>query len=119
MGFHICDYCKPGDSNRYSNLSSGDVTLRFDSGNTWEMPDMILHYIADHGFRPPLEFIEDVMNGTVIGSERAQTKGLPRKVGYLSGDYVEGDIPAGFVEKLEALMVVAEKSGNRIQYRGK
>jgi hypothetical protein len=119
MGFHQCEYCRSESKRRYRNTSSGDVIMRFSSGNTWEMPDMILHYIADHGFKPPIEFIEDVMSGTVIGSERLQTKGLPRKVGYLSGEYIEGEVPAGFVEKLEALMIVAEKSGNRIQYRGK
>ena len=119
MGFHMCGYCCPSASRRFSNLSSGDVTLRFASGNIWEMPDLILHYIADHGFKRPIEFIEDVMNGTAIYSERVQTKILPRKIGYLSGEYVEGEVPAGFVVKLEVLMLAADKSGDRIQYRGK
>lgn len=118
MGFHICEYCRPGSKGRYHNTSSGDVILKFDSGNIWEMPDMILHYIADHEFKPPVEFIEDVMNGRVTGSKRLQTKGLPRRVGYLSGNYAEGEVPAGFLEKLESLMIAAEHSGNRIQYRG-
>jgi len=44
MGFYMCAYCIPGAETRFHNVSSGDVTLVFDSGRSWEMPDMILHY---------------------------------------------------------------------------
>lgn len=54
MGFHVCEYCgtNPQPKPRFSFLSSGDVTLVFGNGHMWEMPDMILHYVADHGWLP-------------------------------------------------------------------
>lgn len=80
MGFHVCEYCK-------SDTSSGDVTIRMKSGKIWQVPDMILHYVADHNYRPPHEFVNDILDSEVVGGERIQTKGLeePVKIGYLSG----------------------------------
>jgi len=53
MGFHPCRWCEDREDadslNKYSRYSSGDVTLIFPNGDAWEMPDMILHYVADHG----------------------------------------------------------------------
>lgn len=120
MGFHACEYCPTGGQGRYNHLSSGDVTLIFDSGCVWEMPDMILHYIADHGWQPPAEFVDDVMNCKLIGGERLQTKSpvTPTKIAYLNGPFTQGPVPNGFVEKLESLMHQAAREGNRVQYRG-
>lgn len=116
MGFHVCEYCREKRVGLFVNIS-GDVYLAFESGRIWQMPDMILHYVADHKFKPPVEFIEDVMNGVVLTSKRLQTRGLAKKVGYLSGDFDQGEVPNRFVEKLLLLMVAAEKSGNRIWHR--
>ena len=117
MGFHICEYgCRP-EERVYSNISSGDVILVFASGNAWTMPDMILHYIADHQWRPSAEFINDVMNGKLVCSTRAQTKSITRDIGYLSGPFETGPVPEGFVEKLEKMMIGAEVNGNPVRYR--
>lgn len=123
MGFHICQWC--GDlntdrSNRFSHLSSGDVTLYFRSGNKWQMPDMILHYVADHGWVPPLEFIDDVMNSEYAGGERIQYRSMtfPVRIGYLTEDFVPGEVPEGFVEKLLYLMSSAANDGHRLQTKG-
>lgn len=120
MGFHVCDYCAHGAQNRFSNMSSGDVTLIFDSGRAWQMPDMILHYVADHEWQSPTEFVDDVMNHRLTGGERLQTKGFvqPTRIAYLTGPYTKGPVPNGFVEKLQALVDQAARSGNRVQYRG-
>lgn len=117
VGFHICEYCKTTEKSRYPITSSGDVTLVFDSGRAWQMPDMILHYVADHNWLPPAELIEDVMKKKMIDGERLQTKGIPTNVGYLSGPFETGRVPKYFVEKLESLMHQAERQGNRIQFR--
>lgn len=123
MGFHVCEYCgfdpKPGS--QFSHFSSGDVTMFFDSGGVWEMPDMIKHYVADHGWDPPVAFIDDVMNHNLVEGRRAQTKSpasLPRKIAYLSGDFERGPVPEGFIERLVALMEQADQMGQRVQYRG-
>lgn len=113
MGFHVCEYCRQA-------TSSGDVTMSFSTGRTWVMPDMILHYVRDHGYLPPAEFIEDVMWSDYTGGDRAQTRGAsaPQMVGYLSGEYESGAVPEGFVEELGALMQRASTEGNRSQTRG-
>lgn len=122
MGFHVCEYCgwTPKSKPRFSHLSSGDVTLVFDNGGSWQMPDMILHYIADHDWQPPADFISDVTNQNLVAGGRAQTKSVDRpiSIAYLSGPYQKGVVPQGFVERLESLMREAASQGDRIQYRG-
>jgi hypothetical protein len=130
MGFHICKYCVdvPNAPSRFSNISSGDVTLLFENGNQWTMPDMILHYITDHGYKPPQCFIVDVLTQALAGSGRVQMRGMTSArvievrsaldVGYLDGPYDEGDVPAGFIEKLETLMKQAGYRDGRMATLG-
>lgn len=121
MGFHLCEYCEwsKRNSKKFPITSSGDVTMVFDSGHTWTMPDMILHYVADHQWLPPALFIADVMNGKLVAGERLQTKGDPihhESIGYLSGAFETGEVPVGFIEKLEALMKQSDEMGQREGY---
>jgi hypothetical protein len=89
------------------------------------MPDMILHYVADHVWQPPMEFIHDVMASELAWGERDQTKGVilgtiykGTRVGYLEGEIKQGPVPDGFVERLEELMTSAAAAGRRVQTRG-
>lgn len=133
MGFHTCEYCvDKGIEPRFGHLSSGDVNLTFTNGDRWVMPDMILHYVADHNWPPPQKFIEDVMTGELAQCDRQQTRGMTLtaifenrnkiyeavKVGYLSGSLTTGPVPEGFVEKLEELMKKAGAMGLRAQTKG-
>ncbi len=106
MGSHVCKYCNPSDSkaNRYPMTSSEDVTLMFSTGRSWQMPDTILHYVVDHGWQPPADFIDDVMSRQLLGGHRVQTRTLLIKIGYLSGEFTQGPVPSGFVKKLESLL---------------
>lgn len=117
MGFHVCQFCRGNKESKYSITSSGDVFLSFNSGRSYIMPDMILHYIYDHGWVPPQEFIDDIMHGEIAETGRRQTRETtgPIPVGYLKGSFKQGNVPAGFVEKLEILMVAASQSGDRFQ----
>lgn len=118
MGFHLCPFCPPKGIGKYSNSSSGDVTLVFVSGRGYMLPDMILHYINDHGFYPSPHFIMDVMSETLISAERWQTKGIVEHVGYLENEnYPKREVPAGFVEKLEQLMLSAVPEYDRERYK--
>jgi hypothetical protein len=112
-GLHFCEYCmeEPVADPRFDITSSGDVTMEFSSGRIWVMPDMILHYVEDHKFLPEQEFVDDVMNGQLTGGERLQTKAAPRPIGYLEGPFPTGNVPEGFIERLEELMQLAEKLG--------
>jgi hypothetical protein len=91
---------------QFSPLSSADVTLRFSSGRSWQFPHTgLLHYVTQHGYKPPDEFIDDVMNSEVVGGGVLQTKSLPTRVGYLNHpDLPQGEVPTGFIEKLSALI---------------
>ena len=111
MGFHMCEYCN-------GETSSGDVHLTFGSGKTYIMPDMIVHYIERHGYQPPQEFIRDVMGGQLLSGERWQTRAIPERVGYLSGEYPRGDVPHLFVYVLAGMMAIAAKQGRRQQTKG-
>lgn len=140
MGFHVCEYCKTSGTsgrglrgreapqaysqNKFSNASSGDVTLTFDSGQAYQMPDMILHYVADHNWRPPEGFILDVMERQLVVFDREQTRGdleiSPQRIGYLTGGALVrslGQVPVGFVDKLMGLMRQAGEQGDREQTR--
>jgi hypothetical protein len=123
MGFHVCEYCLPPTR---PATSSGDVTLCFmvdGKEHKWIMPDMIIHYVRDHGYLPDAEFIEDAMHGHSCQGTRRQTRGmttmsLVRTVGYLSGDYPQGEVLDGFVEKLQRLMEQAGYTEERVQKGG-
>jgi hypothetical protein len=120
VGFHICEYCgslSGREGNRFSHLSSGDTVLAFDSGRTWRVPDMILHYVADHMWLPPQDFVDDVMNSELVEKKFGQER-MSISVGYLQGPFEEGVVPTGFVERLQRLMKKAADQGNRMQFRG-
>ncbi|MBN8737930.1 MAG: hypothetical protein J0H86_00300 [Xanthomonadaceae bacterium] len=54
-----CTLCSPGDRSSFdSELLIPRVKL---PGNFFGSPSMIDHFIVDHGYRPPDEFIESVM----------------------------------------------------------
>jgi hypothetical protein len=123
MGFHLCSACKDKDRNklRYPNTSSGDVNLSFTNGRRYVMPDMILHYVADHGWQPPAAFVEDVMTGEIEAHRRMQTRGVAHvfenatRIGYLEGEIVADSIPDGFIDRLDQLMKDADARGARAQ----
>ena len=121
MGSHWCELCD-GSYNNSGNLfpktSSGDVNLTFENGHKWVMPDMILHYVADHKWQPPQEFVEDVMNGELLRCDRTQTRDMGFEVGYLSGEIIPGVVPEKFIENLESLMEIAAGFGMRAQTKG-
>lgn len=126
MGFHICEWCQNNNELNRSHIfqptSSQDVTLYFESGRVWEFPHPgLLHYVTSHEYRPPDEFIMDVMTSKVVGHQLVQTKGLGHvaKVGYLEYPNINiGWVPPGFVERLSALIRKADWTGNVQTTRG-
>ncbi|MFA5366352.1 MAG: hypothetical protein WC333_00315 [Dehalococcoidia bacterium] len=66
-GFHSCDFCdvttyKENDStfiirDRHGN---GEYIFQHD-GKTYAAPEMIIHYIETHNYKPPQEFIDAVV----------------------------------------------------------
>lgn len=60
MGVHMCEYCKQ-DSKSISN-GNGEIWVVKD-GKLYIAPYLIIHYIKDHNYKPPEEFIDAVLNG--------------------------------------------------------
>jgi hypothetical protein len=55
-GWHNCPFCG-------NHKSSTQFQIRLKGGKTfYDAPEMIIHYIIDHEYLPPQEFIDAVMN---------------------------------------------------------
>lgn len=135
MGFHTCEFCFPAhgsparhrpanlNDHRYSYMSSGDVTLRFHNGHVYRMPDMILHYVVDHRWCPNARFVNDVMSTPFVSGGRVQTRSAdsPENIGYLKPgdlDGSQGEVPRGFVDRLEGYMRQSGLEGGWQQTKG-
>jgi hypothetical protein len=82
-GFHVCELCEPksaeqwykeGES-RYGNQAHwcgiGDGEIRIvGKAAVYAAPTLIYHYVVDHQYRPPDEFIDAVLSGPQPGTER-------------------------------------------------
>lgn len=55
-GWHDCPFCNDAKSSSQYQLRIGKSLVVYDA------PQMILHYIAEHNYLPPQEFIDAVMN---------------------------------------------------------
>lgn len=90
MGCHYCEYCKDKreNTNKFSNESSVEFFLPFSSGRIYQVPGMILHYIADHEYQPPDEFISDVMCGKIM-SLKSYFKKFPQPLSEKSDEEEE------------------------------
>lgn len=69
-GYHPCELCKSPDYPVHIKRVEGKIPLgateiRVVSSNgiVYASPNLILHYISEHKYLPPSEFIEAVMNG--------------------------------------------------------
>jgi len=78
-GFHVCELCSISESNWYENksrygkdhywLSIGDGEIRTIGDSViYAAPTLIYHYVVDHRYMPPNEFIKSVLSGPVPGS---------------------------------------------------
>ncbi|ACY99129.1 hypothetical protein [Thermomonospora curvata] len=54
LGWHDCEFCD-GEEGFEGN---GEYHYYFQDGSTYSAPMMILHYVEEHGYRPPEDFLE-------------------------------------------------------------
>jgi hypothetical protein len=78
-GWHRCSFCS-GDGEPEvapttvirdgESLAVGDAEIRVVAKDgTWLIaPTLVLHYVTEHAYRPPLEFIEAVASGRFVGT---------------------------------------------------
>lgn len=61
LGLHECTLCPPGDHERGIQPEAGVNNLIVPGDNTtFVFPELIIHYIRDHGYAPPAEFCDAV-----------------------------------------------------------
>lgn len=73
LGFHKCPFCgvwgvvaHHGQEAR--KLGSAEIRVVGRNNIIYAAPDLIYHYVADHHYRPPDEFIQAVLEGPLPGS---------------------------------------------------
>lgn len=118
MGIHVCSFCQKAGSfgktreMEFEPFGTGDAAIRFASGRVWLFPEMLPHYVAEHRFQPPAEFVDDVMHSEVRGGGFDQGSQVSlREVGYLTGpDFPRGEVPDGFANRLFTLIEQARQT---------
>ncbi|GAA3061618.1 hypothetical protein [Actinokineospora globicatena] len=68
-GMHGCPFCPAHDHVRvpfaespkdFCLLGSAEIQVEGD-GTTYAAPNLVAHYVADHGYQPPAEFVAAVL----------------------------------------------------------
>ena len=85
-GFHQCEFCKVsvdewmkpryGDKAHWLSLGDGEIRV-IGKSVIYAAPTLIYHYVVEHRYKPPEEFIQAVLTGPDPGSEQ-HTKLLKR-----------------------------------------
>lgn len=66
-GVHFCDFCPTFQDARMNVrfrdvfIGSGEIHVRGREGRVYVAPALVVHYVADHGYRPPPEFVDAVL----------------------------------------------------------
>lgn len=73
-GLHRCAFCAspPNTFVRHGTkllLGSGEIRVFSSTGDVFAAPNLIYHYILEHHYRPPLEFLRAVEDGPRPGSD--------------------------------------------------
>jgi len=76
LGYHRCSLCRDakvsGALIRYKGeelkLGSADIRVVGKDGTVYAAPNMIFHYVVDHLYQPPDEFIQAVLQGPLPDS---------------------------------------------------
>ncbi len=89
-GFHNCDFCKkpakgvPIVAFQGEKREVGYYEIRVwgKDGTIYAAPSLLLHYILEHGYQPPQEFINAVMDSVDAFSDEYYQKVLEYSNGY-------------------------------------
>jgi len=121
MALYICPKClwKEKD-HKYPRAMAGVITLRFKNGHVWTFPRLILHYIHDHNWLPPKDFVDDVMHGELLlYSSTDLTIGVSREIGFFcEDDLVIGELSDQFINRLKLLIDEEDQSSEVLRYYG-
>lgn len=86
MGVHRCEFCPPSKDRRFTG-GSRNVWIPAESV-VYVAPELVLHYIEAHAYRPPDEFITAVLDCPQQGSAayRQRMRQFPASWVELLGD---------------------------------
>ncbi len=76
FGYHVCEFCPDGsvEDSYFTSMGNGEIEIRSANGTWYVAPCLIIHYVAEHDYCPPSEFIEAVLNPSEIGKDPEPTK---------------------------------------------
>lgn len=104
-GFQFCHFCKEQvvDGKIKCATSSSELRVIGKDGVVYASPQMIVHYIEEHNYLPPQQFIYAVMNGPLPGTEEYDSvfKRLPESWERRRPDVNDED----YEEKMKKIMV--------------
>ena len=68
-GFHRCEFCSEEAVSEFSwnKIGNGEIRIKSREGIWYIAPKMIHHYVVEHQYKPPLEFIKCVLDPAKIG----------------------------------------------------
>jgi hypothetical protein len=84
-GFHTCEFCSKAHGINNFGVPSGDLLFI--------APEMVVHYVEQHGYCPPAEFIAAVMRSPLPDSEEYQL--ITEPFWHLHKEVVQRAIRAG------------------------
>jgi len=67
-GYHNCPFCEGGGRDTWSS----SIKMVIGNGLVYLTPAMIVHYVRDHHYKPPQEFIDAVMDMEDMSDENTR-----------------------------------------------
>ena len=83
-GFHSCEFCtlswiewgrqhpKYGKNAECMGIGNGEIRIMGEN-RLYAAPALIYHYVVEHNYKPPKEFIEAILTGPPPGSKEHMT----------------------------------------------
>jgi hypothetical protein len=110
-GFHTCDLCLPTDFEgltlvkfREQIIKLGDgISFVFTDDKNYCFPNLIFHYVTEHHYCPPQEFIEAVINSAKPNSKEYETFCEKYEMSIRSYDVIASDQDIYYKEIIERI----------------
>ncbi len=69
-GFHVCDVCESSqreipvieDRSKKIKVDYAEMRVFGETGRIYAAPNLLFHYITEHHYKPPNEFIQSVLH---------------------------------------------------------
>ena len=74
-GKHPCEFCVPPSNIKapderfnwsWERAGNGEIRVRSAAGITYVAPTLIVHYVSEHQYQPPQQFIEAVLHSAPV-----------------------------------------------------